>query len=295
MKYIYCLCFVIVFLCGISNAEENTDKSTLIENTGKSVVQISIALKIDSTKIEHADLFRKLETEFKHPILNHYYGALLGSGFIISEDGYVISNMHVTKYIAKKQAEERLRYKLMTDMYNKLIPGILSEEDIRQVFKDLNKYMGNTTFTQIVTTFDGNIYEVSIIKENQTNDLSLLKIRSDEKFLSLSLNTVDNSKVGQEVYAMGFPGSLDSLFSETKVTFTSGVISAIRNDTWGIQHTANINYGNSGGPLLDQQQKVIGVNVAMVPNSNGLFFSVPVEKLVQWLVVSGYGNIIKKD
>jgi S1-C subfamily serine protease len=281
-------------LYGLAYAEENMDRSSMFENDGKSVVQFNIAIKLDSSKIKCVDLFRKLESELKTPILDHYYGALLGSAFIISKDGYLISNHHVSKYLTKKEAGERLRYKLISDMTNKLTPGVLTENEIRRIFEVLNSYTADSSsFKQIVTTWDEKKYEVRVIKENQQDDLSLMKVIGEDKFMPLPLNAVDAVKTGQEVHAMGFPGTLENLFTETKVTFTSGVISAIRDDKWGIQHTASVNFGNSGGPLLDSHHKVVGVNVGMVTNANGLFFSVPAVKLVQWLKESGYEKIME--
>jgi S1-C subfamily serine protease len=294
MKKSLFICIVFsILIVRFAYGESSNNKTNIFEESEKSVIQFTTAVKIESKKINRIDLFRKLEAELKIPILDHYYCAFIGSGFIISKDGYFVSNQHVSKYLSKKESQARLKLKLLMDITKKLIPGILSETEISQLFREFNSDLETATFKNVACTYDGNQYEVQIIKENQENDLSLMKLDGQDNFVRLTINRNNPVKSGEEVFALGFPGIIANMFDDTKVTFTSGIVSTVRDDKWGIQHTASINPGNSGGPLLDRTNKVIGVNVGMVTRTNGLFFSVPADKLVQWLTEVGYEKLLE--
>ena len=88
-------------------------------------------------------------------------------------------------------------------------------------------------------------------------DLALLKINRPGKFPTLALGNVKSLKVGDSVYAIGTP-----LREDNSNTFTSGIVSALRDNGQTVQHNAAINEGNSGGPLLNDRGELIGVNTA---------------------------------
>ncbi len=82
---------------------------------------------------------------------------------------------------------------------------------------------------------------------------------------------------GAKVYAMGHPKGL-------LYTFTSGVLSAIRDDPSNgemIQIDAPINHGNSGGPLMDGKGRLIGVNTSIRIDSEGLNFAISSREILQ--------------
>jgi S1-C subfamily serine protease len=290
MKKILLTIVLLFFVCHISYGQDSIKKDNVYENAEKAVVQFTIAVNLDPEKLKNVDLFKKLEAELGTPLLNNYYAALKGSGFIVSKDGYLVSNHHVSKYDTSNESRKRLKWKLFQDM-KKLTPGVLSDDEISTIINEFESYLRKEPLKNIVRTFDGKQYEVEIVKLNQEDDLSLLKIIGQGKFYPLILDKGNAVKAGDNVVALGYPGVLETIFDETKLTFTSGVVSAVRNDRWGIQHTASINPGNSGGPLLDKQNKVVGINVGMVGKANNLFFSVPNDKLVNWLKQSGFENI----
>ncbi len=90
-------------------------------------------------------------------------------------------------------------------------------------------------------------------------DLAALKIRNQKNLPTLHLAASGSVRVGQSVYAIGTPLSV-----ELQNTFTNGVVSRIDTKSGLIQHNAAINPGNSGGPLLNSSGEVIGVNSAII-------------------------------
>jgi len=112
-------------------------------------------------------------------------------------------------------------------------------------------------------------------------DLDIAVVKIDAKDLPVApLGNSDNLQVGQAAIAIGNPAGFDR-------TVTTGVISALnrslgasQNGIVGydelIQTDAAINPGNSGGPLLDSSGRVIGINTAVLRQTVGLGFSIPI-------------------
>lgn len=114
-------------------------------------------------------------------------------------------------------------------------------------------------------------------------DIALLKIKGGGAFPWLDLNGEAALKVGDLVMAVGYPFGF-------KQTFTSGIISALnaslpvqgRKYEKLIQTDAAINYGNSGGPLLNLKGEVIGLNTAIASPTGvfaGMGFAVPASEI----------------
>lgn len=156
----------------------------------------------------------------------------IGTGSIIRSDGLVITNAHLFK--------KRDRGGLTTDIHVYLKPQRVTGDHRR----DLSK-----------------AYKARLVAVDATLDLALLKIDVPQVPLSI-LEIADSEQVGigDPVYAIGHPeqGGLWSL--------TAGVVSAMRRDFGGVdgkdlfQTDASINRGNSGGPLLDDRGRMIGIN-----------------------------------
>ncbi|MBW4595614.1 MAG: trypsin-like peptidase domain-containing protein [Brasilonema angustatum HA4187-MV1] len=121
-------------------------------------------------------------------------------------------------------------------------------------------------------------------------DLAALKIRNQKNLPFLRLASPRSARVGQSVYAIGTPLSL-----KLQNTLTSGIISRIDTKSGLIQHDAAVNPGNSGGPLLNSSGQVIGVNSAILNDTEikrfiGLSLAIPTDIVQPFLVAVERGN-----
>ena len=120
-----------------------------------------------------------------------------------------------------------------------------------------------------ITTSDNQNHEVSLKGYNSELDLALLKI--DGTYSPLELGNSDNIQVGEKVIDIGNPLGLQFSVSQ-------GIVSAVHrtgpNDLdYYIQTDAALNPGNSGGPLINTQGKVIGINNFKAGDSESLGFA----------------------
>lgn len=117
-----------------------------------------------------------------------------------------------------------------------------------------------------------------MVGTDKITDLAIIKIKSNEAFVSTDLGNSENLRIGQIAIAIGNPfgltggptvtaGIISSL--NRKLQFENGILELIQTD-------AAINPGNSGGPLVDLQGKVIGINTAKIPYAQGLGFAIPI-------------------
>ena len=131
---------------------------------------------------------------------------------------------------------------------------------------------------------DQSRYKARILVRLVNNDLALIKIEPKKKVRYLHLGDSDGLQVGQKVMAIGNP------FGFLQGTLTVGVVSSLARTIQQengqplegmIQTDAAINSGNSGGPLLDSQGNVIGINTAIYgPNGGnvGIGFAMPINR-----------------
>jgi len=126
------------------------------------------------------------------------------------------------------------------------------------------------------------VYPAEIVLQEQTQDLAILKIASNRVLPAAKLGDSEMIEVGDLVLAIGSPFGLEQ-------TVTMGIISDDRRDLQIdnmlyedlIQTDAAINKGNSGGPLLNIQGEVIGINTAIYAPTGiftGVGFAIPINK-----------------
>ncbi|HEX5011652.1 MAG TPA: trypsin-like peptidase domain-containing protein [Planctomycetota bacterium] len=162
----------------------------------------------------------------------------LGSGFIVSDDGYVVTNNHVV------QGE--------TEVSVVLYPKA-GDQIEKQTFE-----------------------KVRLVAVNPFVDLALLKIDDEElkgrKLVKVYFGDDAAVRVGETVFAIGSPMGLERSVSEGVISTTTR---AMEGRVY-LQTTAAINPGNSGGPLFNTKGEVVGVNSLKIMFSDGLGFAIPV-------------------
>jgi putative serine protease PepD len=147
-----------------------------------------------------------------------------------------------------------------------------------------------------VTLWNGKSYDATVVGSDASTDLAVLKVNAPASVLSpISLGDSSRVQVGDGVVAIGSPFGLEQ-------TVTAGIVSALHREINSpngftidnsIQTDAAINHGNSGGPLLNGDGKVIGVNSQIESDSggnDGVGFAIPsntVKSIVTQLVSSG--------
>ncbi len=134
-----------------------------------------------------------------------------------------------------------------------------------------------------VTLPDQSKYKATVLVRDRINDLALIKIEPKKKLTYLNLGDSDHLQVGQKVLAIGNPFGFDGTLTTGVVSSVGRTIEAENNHKMEgmIQTDASINSGNSGGPLLDSQGNVIGINTAIYgPNggSVGIGFALPINR-----------------
>ena len=123
---------------------------------------------------------------------------------------------------------------------------------------------------------DGRTLEGRVLGGDPSVDIAVVRVQADGLPVAI-LGDADRLEVGQMAIAIGNPLGLER-------TVTSGVVSAVNRNPRGfgldglIQTDAAISPGNSGGPLLDSQGRVIGLNTAVLraPGAEGLGFAIPI-------------------
>jgi S1-C subfamily serine protease len=171
-----------------------------------------------------------------------------GSGVIIDDQGHIVTNNHVIADAAAKPADYSL-----TVVFN-----------------------------------NGKDVPATLVGRDPKTDLAVLKVDDTQKLSVAKLGNSDDLKVGEEVVAAGAPLGLRS-------TVTRGIISALHRPVSlpgegdgpatvidAVQTDASINHGNSGGPLINMNSEVIGINTAgksLSDSASGLGFAVPVNEV----------------
>ena len=170
-----------------------------------------------------------------------YADRVIGSGFFISKNGYIVTNHHVIEDTVNPKNEK----------YSRLYIKLASDPDTRIPAK--------------------------VVGYDAVLDLALLKAEVDAPFV-LALGSSAELGIGDRVSAIGTPLGLGGTLTQGIVSnverklFTTGSV---------FQIDAAVNSGNSGGPLIDSQMRVQAVVFAGIVQYQGLNFAIPVEYLRQ--------------
>ncbi|MFI3560630.1 S1C family serine protease, partial [Staphylococcus pseudintermedius] len=154
-----------------------------------------------------------------------------GSGFILSPDGYVMTNAHVV-------------------------------DDADTIY---------------VTLTDKREFKAKLIGVDERTDVAIVKINASS-LPTVAIGDSNRVRVGEWVVAIGSPFGLDN-------TVTAGIVSAKGRNTGDylpfIQTDVAVNPGNSGGPLINMQGEVIGINSQIYSRTGGFMgisFAIPIDE-----------------
>ena len=173
-----------------------------------------------------------------------------GSGIIISEDGYIVTNNHVVDSSSSNSSYSYYELSKATSIKVKLNTATYGEDAV---------------------------FDATVVGQDSQTDLAVLKIDKDG-LTPAEFADSDQAVVGEFVMAVGSPLGLDT-------TVTQGIISAVNRQVESdgvvytcIQTDAAINSGNSGGALVNSDGKVIGINTLKLTGSNveGIGFAIPI-------------------
>ena len=223
----------------------------ILDNAIPSVVSIYSSRIINTSKMTQKSLKNLLDPSH-YPFSNiktyeekEYEIVNAGSGVIISENGYIVTNRHVIQ-INNKQLADKIQIKLN----------------------------------------DNTKYTAELISSDKKTDIAVLKINSKNKLPAIKIADSDTLKIGDIIFSIGNPQNIG-------ITTTKGIISALERNSYEIlgknsyenfiQTDASINLGNSGGALIDSWGRLIGINTAIVSNSNlysNIGFAIPVNMVI---------------
>lgn len=250
MKNFYITILILFSLISLQNAQNKNDeinnsRKTIITDVVKNVSPAVVGINVTEIR-QYRDIW-SLDPFWRQWFGDRVYNQQiksLGSGAIISSDGYILTNDHVA----------------------------------------------GSAVEATVTLTDGRQFTAKTIMSDPISDICLLKI--DAKNLPfIKLGDSDNIMIGEWVVALGNPFGLFDI--NDKPTVTVGVISATNMNLGSsnnrfyvnmIQTDAAINSGNSGGPLVNSEGELIGMNTliftAQGSSGNvGVGFAIPVNKI----------------
>jgi len=227
----------------------DTRRNAITETVSR-VSSAVVGINVTEIREYHDPFFEQFKND---PFFRQFFGDQsykqevhgLGSGYIITDDGYIVTNEHV---------------------------------------------VGNATKV-VVTMTNGDHADADIVGKDQASDVALLKVNKSN-LPHLTFGNSDDVIIGEWVVALGNPFGLFEV--NQKPTVTVGVVSstgmklqAAENRFYRdmIQTDAAKNAGNSGGPLVNSQGDVIGMNTIIYTASQyyqgniGLGFAIPVNKV----------------
>ena len=190
----------------------------------------------------------------EYTVNSPYYGYSMkssasasGSGVIISEDGYILTNNHIvntsstSSYYQVSQAN-----KVTVKLYN-----------------------------------DDTIYDATIVGTDETTDLAVIKIEKTG-LPAAELGNSDSIKVGEFSMAIGNPLGMESTVTAGIISAVNRTITSENRNYTVIQTDAAINSGNSGGALVNSKGQVIGINTLKLSGTGieGIGFAIPINSTV---------------
>lgn len=234
-----------------TNKDDNKNFTTS-SNTAVSLSQYSDTSISVANKVLPSVVGIKVTYAVNSPYYS-YYGmsgstsTATGSGVIISEDGYILTNNHV---VASSSS---------------------------------SSYYQVSQATSITVTLynDETEYEAKIVGTDEQTDLAVLKVEKSG-LTAAELGDSDAVKVGEFAMAIGNPLNMPSTVTTGIISATNRDITSDNASYKVIQTDAAINSGNSGGALINSEGKVIGINTLKLAGSGieGIGFAIPINDTI---------------
>ena len=186
-------------------------------------------------------LIEKIKPSVVFIYMPGYYSYTAGSGTIVDERGYILTNYHVVT-----DDKDNVESKIFVYLCEK---GTIEENDTR--------------------------YPATVLKRDKDSDLAIIKINAAGKTLrAIELGDSSALKQTEEIVAIGYPN-----FRWGSPSVTKGIVSALRNEDGinYIQTDAAFNKGNSGGLLINRSGQMVGIPTYIVKEAEGMGFAVSVE------------------
>ena len=253
ITFVVSLCMIL----GIMAVPAHAENEAILE-ARKGILQVAQVIFVDGTEIGYAQV---------------------GTGFLIGRpEGAqtVLTNYHVAHAVTEDQVRAML--------------GTSIAANARIEFK-----------IRVVVKRDVFI-NASIVNESRSADFTILKLEQPlYDRAPLKIGDSDNVSTTQDIFALGFPGivstiQLDTIYTADDVTVTSGIVSKT-NDVYlvdapipCITHSARVSEGNSGGPLLNANGAVIGINSFISSDGDGnndYFYSIQINEVTDVLNALG--------
>lgn len=233
---------LILLIVSILNSEESITNAGNFELEDQAATISAIKENEDAVVniVVHKDVI--VDVDGVNAVVTDEVGA--GTGFLISSDGFIITNKHVVNAGQEKSVQYRI---------------VLNS---------------------------GKKYYAQLIAVDVLYDIAVLKIY-DKNLPYVEFGDSDKMEVGATVIAIG------NVLGRYQNSATKGIISGLGRDflatdknggseflTNTIQTDAEINFGNSGGPLINLDGKVIGVNVAVDQSGSSIGFAIPINDII---------------
>ena len=129
----------------------------------------------------------------------------------------------------------------------------------------------------LVKLTDGRSLFAEVVGTDPDTDIALIKVPSDGKLAHATLGNSDDLRVGEWVCAIGNPLAYEHTVTVGVVSFIGRKLFDMSLDNY-IQTDAAINFGNSGGPLINTRGEVIGINSAISRQASSIGFAIPINQ-----------------
>lgn len=195
-----------------------------------------------------------------------------GTGFLVTPSGYLITNRHVVD--------------------GEALSGSAGQRRVRVQVTGIDVFLGGE---------GGRGFAATLVASDAELDLALLSVNAVGELPFVPLGDSDALQPGQSVTAWGFPlgnsvevGRVPSPGLVPGVTASPGNVGALRPDDDGdvryIQTDANLNPGNSGGPLVDEEGYAVGVVRMKLRQGNAVGFGIPINLVKDFLESQGLAD-----